>query len=115
MAVRVTFEILPGGDATKARVIGLIEMALQHVDENNVGSYQVVMKRTPPFKGALRHAWRAGRMLATAGVVTAFETTDDDELLIANVGGHHRTRRGVYDLLYRALVACGMDKRNPDA
>ncbi len=67
-----------------------------------VGNYVVALKKTPPFDGALRRNWRRG----------AFE---DDEQIQALVHGHHRSKRRVYDLLYMALAACGLEQRVPHA
>ena len=100
--IRCTIELLPGGDVAKARPIGLVEIA-------NVGGtpargdYVVVLTKTPPFKGALKAAWRRGRM--TPG-------HEDAEIMVGAVEGHHRTKRGSYDLLYRALRQLVGD-RNP--
>lgn len=118
--IRVTFELLPKGDEGRSRVIGLMEIANLHVTEDNLGSYLVSMKKTPPFKGALRHAWRRGRVHASEAVQANLEfgpdlAGEDQDIIAANFGGFHRQRRGVYDMLYRALVACGIDQRNPDA
>jgi hypothetical protein len=113
--IRVTFEILPGGDAGRARVIGLMEIANLATNPDGTASYAVVMKKTPPFTGALRAAWRKGRVAAASDRLDQVIAGEDDELLAALVTGHHRTRRGVYDLLYRAMRACGLHERNPGA
>lgn len=99
--LRCTIEILPGGDESRARTIGLVEIA--NVGGNNeIGNYAVVLKKTPPFSGALKTAWRKGQMTPGYG---------DEEIMVGEVIGHHRTRRGSYDLLYRALKACGLENR----
>ena len=100
--IRCTIELLPGGDESRARTIGLVEIAnIGGTDE--FGNYAVVLKKCPPFRNALREAWRRGR----------YTSGEDDEAIAGEVIGHHRTRRGVYDLLYRALKACDLDRRNP--
>ena len=99
--LRCTIELVPGGDETRKRVIGLVEIA--NVGGTvAMGNYSVVLKKTPPFSGALRAAWKRGLLNA-----------EDDDAIAASVEGHHRTLRGSYDLLYRALKACGLDSRNP--
>ena len=100
--LRCTIELLPGGDESRARTIGVVEIA-NVGGTREVGNYSVVLKKTPPFTGALRAAWKRG--LLNGG--------EDDEAIVANVEGHHRTKRGSYDLLYRALRACGLEARNP--
>ena len=40
---------------------------------------------------------------------------EDEDAIAARVAGHHRSRRGSYDLLYRALKACGLESRVPVA
>jgi len=110
--IRVTFEILPGGDAQKARTIGLMEIANIAMHPDGTADYAVAMKKTPPFSGALRQAWKQGRVAYDDKSLNAVTAGEDDELLTAMATGHHRTRRGVYDLLYRAMVACGLHARN---
>ena len=108
--MRVTIEILPGGSEERARTIGLIEIANVGGDASR-GDYAVVLKKTPPFAGALKAAWRRGIMGHDDIKVTGVVEGDFDDVMTGSVVGHHRTRRGCYDLLYRALVACGMEKR----
>ncbi len=86
--IRVTFELLPHGDEAKARTIGVMEVANVSTRMDGTADYAVILKKTPPFRGALQEA------------------------IVAIAAGHHRTQRGVYDLLYRALRACGLDRRN---
>ncbi len=101
--IRCTIELLPGGDESRARTIGLVEIA--NVGGNSeIGSYAVVLKKTPPFAGALKAAWKKALFSGTH---------EDSEIIAGRVEGHHRTRRGSYDLLYRALKACGLDSRIP--
>ena len=97
--IRCTIEMLPGGDESPKRTIGLVEIANVGGDAQ-IGRYSVILKKTPPFAGALRARWRAG------------ELVDDDEAIIASVEGFDRVKRGSYDLLYRALAACGLGARN---
>jgi hypothetical protein len=113
--IRVTFELLPGGDATKARTIGLMEISNLRTHPNGTADYGVVLTKCPPFTGALKAAWRKGRLQADPdGVIAQVTEGEDSECMVAFVSGHHRTRRGVYDLVFRALRACGLAERNPD-
>lgn len=100
--LRCTIELVPHGDETRKRVIGLVEIANDGTGTPQKGNYKVFLKKTPPFAGALREAWRRGLLKG-----------EDDEAIAGVVEGHHRTQRGSYDLLYRALKACGLDARNP--
>ncbi|MCB1462117.1 MAG: hypothetical protein KDJ90_06755 [Nitratireductor sp.] len=109
--IRVTFELLPGGDAEKARTIGLMEIANIKTLPDGTADYGVVLTRTPPFRGALRAAWRKGALRFDDRAVNGVVAGEDDETIIAQVSGHHRTRRGVYDLTFRALEACGLARR----
>lgn len=103
--IRVTIDLLPGGDFNRARTIGQIDIANVNVDANNFGTYRVVLKKTPPFSGALKTAWKTG---------VYDGKTEDRDVIQGMVEGHHRSRRGVYDLLYSALKACGLDSRQPN-
>ena len=80
-----------------------------------IGNYAVVLTKTPPFTGALKAAWRKGRISVDGDRVTGLATGEDGEVIAGFVEGHHRTKRGVYDLLYRALKACGLEARCPAA
>lgn len=113
--IRITFEILPGGNSSRARTIGIMEIANVATRLDGTADYAVVMRKTPPFPGALRDAWRKGRITCDETAVNGALAGEDEEMVVALATGHHRTRRGVYDLLYRALKACGLDRRNPDA
>lgn len=113
--IRVTFEILPHGDATKARTIGLMEIANIATRIDGTADYAVILKKTPPFRGALEEAWRKGRFTSAEGVVNGCVAGEDEEAIVALAAGHHRTQRGIYDLLFRALRACGLDARNAPA
>lgn len=110
--IRITFELLPGGDVSKARTIGLMEIANIGNRLDGTADYAVVLKKTPPFAGALKDAWRKGRLTSSMHAVDGAMAGEDDEAIVAMVEGHHRTKRGVYDLCYRALAACGLDRRN---
>lgn len=98
--IRCTIELLPGGDETRARTIGLVEIANIGGDLTGECSYSVVLKKSPPFAGALKQRWRDGKF------------TDDDEAITGTVEGFHRVKRGAYDLLFCALRACGLAARN---
>lgn len=111
--IRITFDLLPGGDANRARTIGIMEVANIRTRPDGTADYAVAMKKTPPFAGALRAAWKKGRVSSDDKALNAVMAGEDDELLTAMATGHHRTRRGVYDLLYRAMRACGLEARNP--
>jgi hypothetical protein len=102
--IRCTIELLPMGNEAAARTIGCIEIANDGTRTDDFGNYIVVLKKTPPFSGALKAAWRKGKMQLGH---------EDEEIIVQSVEGHHRTKRGSYDLLYRALVACGLDRRAP--
>ena len=99
--IRCTIELLPFGSEERKRTIGLVEIANDGTGTSEIGNYVVSLKKTPPFSGCLRSNWRRGRF-------------DDAEIIQDVVEGHHRSKRGVYDLLYRALKSCGLDERLPD-
>jgi hypothetical protein len=110
--LRVTFELLPGGSETGKRTIGVMEVANIATRLDGTADYAVVLKKSPPFAGALRLAWKKGKVSYDDKALNAVIAGEDEELITALVTGHHRTRRGVYDLLFRALRACGLDARN---
>lgn len=113
--IRITFELLPGGHESRKRTIGIMEIALISQPRlDGTADYAVAMKKSPPFAGALREAWKKGRVAAFDDQhLNAAIAGDDDELITALACGHHRARRGVYDLFFRAMRACGLDRRNP--
>lgn len=109
--IRVTFELLPGGDESRKRTIGLMEIANVGTRLDNTADYAVVLTKTPPFTGALKHAWRKGRLSSADAMINGAMSGEDEQAIVALATGHHRTRRGVYDLLLRALCACGLEQR----
>jgi hypothetical protein len=111
--IRVIFELLPGGNERAARRIGIMEIANIATREDGTADYAVMLKKTPPFRGALQAAWRTGRVTYDDRHLNGVIAGEDEEAITALVEGHHRERRGVYDLLYRALKACGLDRRGP--
>lgn len=111
--IRATFELLPRGDESRARVIGVMEIANIATRLDNTADYAVILKKTPPFKGALHEAWRKGRLTSDDSAINGAVCGEDEELIVAVAEGHHRSRRGIYDLFYRALLACGLAGRNP--
>jgi hypothetical protein len=112
VVIRCRIELLPGGDESRARTIGLVEIA-NIGGTADVGAYAVVLTKTPPFSGALKAAWRRGRITAGGTTVSGVTPGEDEDIIAGIVEGHHRTKRGVYDLLYRALKACGLEERCP--
>lgn len=115
--IRCTIEMLPGGDASRARTIGLVEITNDGTSLSpTYGNYVVSLKKTSPFAGALALAWRSKKVATDQdGNITKRidGLQEDDEIAVSSFAGMHRTQRGVYDLLYRALCACGLDRRNP--
>ncbi len=98
--IRCTIELVPQGVEDLKKVIGLIEICNDGTGNDSVGNYVVKLLKTPPFSGSLKKTWRDG----------VFE----DEQTVQNVvEGHPRYSRGVYDLLYRGLKACGLESRIP--
>ncbi len=112
--IRVTFDLLSGGCEDRARTSGGMEIANIRTHADNTADYVVTMKKTPPFAGALKTAWKRGLLTSDERAVNGVITSEHDEVITALVTGHHRQRRGVCDLLYRAMRACGLDKRNPE-
>ena len=100
--IRVTFEIVPKGIESAKRTIGKMEVWNVGCTKDGLYSYGVLLKKTPPFDGALYRDWRRGML------------TTDIDVEAADVEGFHRTKRGVYDLVYRALKACGLEQRSKD-
>lgn len=112
--IRVTFDLLPGGNEDCAKTIGIMEIANILTRPDGTADYAVAMKKTPPFSGALRQAWKRGKLTSDDRAINGALTGEDEEMVVALAAGHHRTRRGVYDLLFRAMRACGLEERNPE-
>lgn len=101
--LRCTIELIPCGDENQRKTIGLIEIANDGSGSFSHGNYIVVIRKSAPWKGALKDVWKAGK----------FTDNVEAEFMTAHVGGHDRVHRGVYDLLYKALRAC-VGFRNED-
>lgn len=105
--IRCTIELVPHGDEKRITTLGCVEIANvgPNAKDLELYNYVVVLKKSAPFKGALKETWRRGKM---------YVTHEDEEVIVGQVEGFHRTKRGAYDLLYQALVACGLAARSPD-
>ena len=101
--IRCTIEIIPQGDESRAQKIGIVEIGNDSTGTATHGNYRALLKKTPPWAGALKAKWKDGRFQGEP---------EDDEIMTGTVQGFDRQKRGPYDLLFRALKACGLDKRN---
>ena len=101
--LRCTIEIIPHGVEENARKIGIVEIGNDGTGNLQKGSYRVILKKTPPWSGALKQKWKDGLFQGTP---------EDNEVLAGTIEGFDRQKRGPYDLLFRALKACGLDRRN---
>ncbi|VTZ26737.1 hypothetical protein MPC4_80178 [Methylocella tundrae] len=81
--IRVTFDLLPGGDANRARTIGIMEIANIGIHGDGTADYAVALKKTPPFAGALRAAWKKGKVSSDDTALNAVMAGEDDELITA--------------------------------
>jgi len=104
--LRCTIEILPFGNEDQKKILGIVEIANTGTGTETIGNYRVILKKTPPFAGALKTAWRNGKLQIGR---------DDEEAIVGAVDGFHRQKRGVYDLLWLALKSCGLEVRNRTA
>lgn len=101
--IRCTIELVPFGVESAKRKIGIVEIANDGSGSELLGNYKVILRKTPPWKGALKHQWKAALVKATR---------NDNEVIAGKFEGFDRIERGPYDLLYRALKACGLNRRN---
>ena len=101
--LRCTIEIIPQGDESRAQKIGIVEIGNDGTGDHQYGNYVALLKKTHPWSGALKAKWKDGK----------FQGAEEDaEIMTGTVQGFDRQKRGPYDLLFRALKACGLDKRN---
>jgi hypothetical protein len=77
-----------------------MEIANIQTRSDGTADYAVALKKTPPFAGALKRGMedRAGDLQRPARS-TPPSRARTTRLIVALAEGHHRTRRGVYDLL----------------
>ena len=101
--LRCTIELVPHGDETKVRPIGIVEIANDATGDTQTGNYVVMLKKSPPFRGVLKKKWSRDMPLPKS----------DKEVIAGHVEGFSRLRSGPYELLYLALCACGFAIRNP--
>lgn len=113
--LRITFDLLPGGREDRAKTIGVMELANIKTHADNTAEYAIAMKKCVPFRGALKEAWKRGKLTSNGVIANGIIASEDEALITAFVAGHHREKRGVYDLLFRAMIACGLHTRNPNA
>ena len=92
--IRCIIELVPHGVEEKKRTIGLVEIANIGGDAE-LGNYVVTLKKSAPWRGALKDVWRQGEFLGGAAI----------KVESGKFEGFDRQYRGPYDLLYRALKA----------
>lgn len=104
--IRCTIELIPGGleDHPRRQVLGVVEIA-NVGGSNTTGQYRVVLMRKLGRARVRAQAWRDA-------LLGKRDTEALQDMLVGDVVGFPRLRLGPYDLMYRALVACGVDKRN---
>ena len=100
--IRCTIEMIPHGIEDKARKLGIVEIANDGTGDRHTGSYKVCLKKSPPWNGALKAKWKSG---------VFDDNGEDEDILTGSVEGFSRQKRGPYDLLFKALKSCGLDKR----
>lgn len=110
--IRISFDVLVGGFEDNKRTIGVMEICNIKMNNDGTADYAVVLKKTPPFSGALQLAWKKGVVSCNDIAINNVISSEDEDLISTFVNSHHRTKRGIYDLFFRALKACGLDKRN---
>jgi len=75
------------------------------VGSHQTSNYRVTLKKEAPWVGMLKKRWFTDQFQKFEGVY------EDEEILAGKIEGFDR-KMGPYDLLYRALKACGLDRRN---
>lgn len=78
--LRVTIDLLPSGDESRKRTLGVVNIANDLTGDLDTGNYDVWLSKS--LVGKAGQTWKKGR-----------------------VEGFPRRRLGPYDLLYRALRA----------
>jgi hypothetical protein len=101
--LRCTIEMIPFGNEKAARPLGIVEIGNDATGDISTGNYIITLKKSPPWKGALKDKWKSARLQLIK---------EDSDVIMGKVEGFDRQKIGPYDLLYRALKACGLDKRN---
>ena len=105
MMIRCIIEMVPKGYEKNKRIIGIIEIANVGTGNDNIGNYKVVLKKTLFFMGALKKQWRSA---------VFNDSFENEDIIVKSFSGFDRIKRGPYDLLFSALKACGLDRRNPE-
>lgn len=108
--LRWTCELIPHGNEAEKRKIACIEIANDGTGGTDQGNYVVILKKSAPFKNTLISNWRKAILWSKQD--TGENTKEIDNIIAGKVTGFHRIKRGPYDLLYRALKACGLHQRN---
>jgi hypothetical protein len=102
--LRCTIEVIPSGHEDQARTVGIVEIGNDGTGTKQTGNYRVTLKKECPFYyGQLKALWFSDSFQKFEGVY------EDAEVLAGKIEGFNRGH-GPYDLLYRALKACGLDR-----
>ena len=85
--IRVTVELVSAIHPSRSKVLGIAEISNDGHGTATIASYRARLSKWAP---RLRETW-------AHGIVHDFD----------------RKRRGPWDLIYQALIACGVQTRNP--
>lgn len=105
--LRVTIEILPGGDVHSRKTIGSIDIANIFTYENDLADYAVAIKKTPPFGNAMFDAYEAYKIDYEKGYLRYVEEYDGPDLTTGKVKKHNRIKESAYTLLRKSLQNLG--------
>jgi len=110
--LRVTIDLVPGGRPDSvARTIGIIEIANIQTYPDGTADYAVALLKQPPYRGALKEAWRRGKASYGDKALNSIVAGEDAAIITALVTGHHRTKRGAADLKAAIARAEAAEKR----
>ena len=108
--LRVTVELLPHNDAENGQVLGVMDMVIVDGRPDGTADYAVYLKKKAPFGKVFQQAKHKGLVTFKEGGLTAGITeTEDPEGIARVISGPNRIKGGIFNLVYRALSACGVD------
>lgn len=108
--LRVTVELLAKEDAADGQVLGVMDLAIVDGRPDGTADYAVYLKKKPPFENVLQQAKLKG--LATyndRGRTAGMLESNNDEGISTIVTGPNRIKGGIFNLVFRALKACGAE------
>jgi len=110
--IRVTVELIAAEKPENSQILGVMDLAIVSAKPDGSAEYATYLKKKAPFDNVFQQAKHKGIVTYTQnGKSAGIKSIDDHDGISALVAGPNRIKGGIFNLVYRALAACGADAK----